>query len=115
MEYWDVEQPTGADENGYCFYYKDYTTEGIRLVVIDAFDNDETYQATQQAWFADVLASARTSGLAVLVASHFRIKCESLMRSPFTMPFAATENPDSSIFNDPYVPLVKAFIDAGGE
>ena len=115
VEYWDVEQPTGADENGYCFYYKDYTTEGIRLVVIDAFDNDETYQATQQAWFADVLASARTSGLAVLVASHFRIKCESLMRSPFTMPFAATENPDSSIFNDPYVPLVKAFIDAGGE
>ena len=115
VENWGVVQPTGAEENGYCFYYKDYAASKIRLVAIDAFNNNSDYQAAQQAWFADVLADAITEGLSVIVASHFRIKCESLLRSPFTCPGAAVENPDSSVCNEPYVPLVKDFIDNGGK
>ena len=112
---WGVVQPEGAEENGYCFYYKDYTDSKVRLVVIDAFDTDDSYQGAQLSWFEGVLADAKENSLSVIVASHFRIKCESLLKSPFTKPGAAVENPDSSVYNDPFVPLVKAFIDAGGE
>lgn len=116
ISYWgDVVQPTGASENGYCFYYKDYPDSKIRLVVLDTFNNDDAYEAFQQTWFAGVLADAISEGLSVIVASHFRIKCETLLKSPFTMPWAAVENPDSSVCNDPYIPLVKEFIDNGGE
>lgn len=112
---WNVVQPAGAAENGYCFYYKDYAVSKIRLVVIDAFNNDETYQAFQQSWVQTVLADAITNGLSVIMASHFRIRCESLLRCPFTRPGVATENPDTSICNVPYVTLVQNFINNGGE
>lgn len=112
---WNVVQPAGAAENGYCFYYKDYPNSGIRLVVIDAFDNDETYQATQQSWLESVLADAITNELSVIMASHFRIRCESLLKCPFTRPGVATENPDTSICNVPYVAIVGDFINNGGE
>lgn len=112
---WNVVQPAGAAENGYCFYYKDYAESKIRLVVIDAFNNDETYQAFQQSWVETVLADAITNGLSVIMASHFRIRCESLLRCPFTRPGVATENPDTSICNVPYVTIVQNFINNGGE
>ena len=116
IDYWgNVVQPEGASENGYCFYYKDYPDSKIRLVVLDTFNNDDAYEAFQQTWFAGVLADAISEGLSVIVASHFRIKCEALLKSPFTMPWAAVENLDSSVCNDPYIPLVKEFIDNGGE
>lgn len=64
---WGVTQPSNASTNGYCYYYKDYTQEGIRLIVLDAMK----YDTTQDDWFKGVLASAQTSGLAVIVAEHF--------------------------------------------
>jgi hypothetical protein len=115
VENWDVVQPDDAAENGYCFYYKDYDDSKIRLVVIDAFDTDESYQAAQRSWVQSVLADARTNGLSVIMASHFRIKCETLLTSPFTKPTAATSDPDNAWNNDPFVELVKDFIDDGGK
>ena len=112
---WEVTQPADASENGLCYYYKDYSNSGIRLVAIDAWNSNADYQTAQQAWFADVLNDAKINNLSVIVASHFRIKCETLLQSPFTLPSAATSNPDSSSFNDPYVAIVKSFIDEGGK
>lgn len=115
VQYWGVVQPAGAEENGYCFYYKDYPDASIRLVVLDVFDTDAAYKAYQQTWFSEVLEDARLNGYSVIVASHFRIKAEALLTTPFTNPFAAVENPDTSDSNVPYVGIVKDFIDAGGE
>jgi len=115
IENWNVIQPEGAENNGYCFYYKDYSDSKIRLIVLDTFNTDTDYKEIQQSWCETVLADAITQGLSVIMASHFRIKCESLLRSPFTCPSAAVENPDTSVCNDPYIPIVKNFIDAGGE
>ena len=114
VSYWGVTQPTGASASGLCYYYKDYADSEIRLVAIDAWNSDPTYQSAQQSWFESVLADAKTNGLSVIVASHFRIKCETSLTSPFTMP-DAPDNPDSSSFNDPYVALVTSFIDGGGK
>lgn len=71
-----ITQPTGAAENGCCYYYKDYVglglaTSSIRLIVIDSCITDTTYQASQLVWFSGVLADARTQGYPVIVASHF--------------------------------------------
>lgn len=73
---WDVVQPTGAAENGYCYYYKDYTTEGYRLIVLDSVHwhyHSGTAQenAAQKAWFESVLADAKTQGLKVICATHY--------------------------------------------
>lgn len=52
--------------DGKCYYYKDYTEQGIRLIVIDPYysDNDE------EVWFAAALANAKTNSLSVIIAIH---------------------------------------------
>lgn len=112
---WNVTQPANASENGYCFYYKDYPDSHIRLVVIDAWNTDTDYNAVQMSWFAETLASAKAGDLSVIIASHFRIKAESLLKTPFTKPNVEVANPDSSTFNDPYIPVVRDFIAGGGK
>lgn len=115
VENWDVTQPEGAGENGYCFYYKDYPDSHVRLIVLDAWNNDAAYIDVQKAWLTGVLAAAREAGLSVLMASHFSLKSETLLKSTFSNPGAAVDNPDSSVYNDPYKPIVTSFVNDGGE
>lgn len=112
---WNVVQPENADTFGYCFFYKDYSDSKIRLVVLDSWNDDADYKAVQSSWLTSVLADARTNGMSVVIASHFRLRAETLLRTPFTKPNAEVESPDSSGNNDPYVIIVKEFKDAGGE
>lgn len=64
---WGVTQPTDAAANGYCYYYKDYSTQSLRLIVVDIMG----YDATEDAWLASVLANARSNGYHVVIATHF--------------------------------------------
>lgn len=73
---WNVVQPTGAAENGYCYYYKDYATAGFRLIVLDSvhwhYRNGVTdSNPTQKSWFESVLADAKTNSLRVVCAMHY--------------------------------------------
>lgn len=73
---WGVTQPTGAAENGYCYYYKDYTTAGFRLIVLDSVhwhyrNGVSQANAAQKSWFEATLADARTQGLNVVCATHY--------------------------------------------
>ena len=63
---WNVTQPSDAELNGYCYYYKDYVTNKVRLIVLDTEHPD----AVQRTWFQNTLESARISNLAVIVAEH---------------------------------------------
>lgn len=65
---WDVTQPADAATNGYCYYYKDYATQGIRLIVLDCMGWD----ATQLSWLVSTLSSAKTGGLSVVIAIHYQ-------------------------------------------
>lgn len=60
--------------NGTSYYYKDYATEKVRLIVIDAMlytgTTMETEATAQTAWLADALAGAISAGLHVLIATH---------------------------------------------
>lgn len=64
---WGVTQPAGAEENGYCYYYKDFAAKKLRLIVVDIM----AYDSTQDAWLESVLASALTSELHCVIATHF--------------------------------------------
>ena len=63
---WDVEQPSNASTDGKCYYYKDYSSYSIRLIVLDCM----YYDADQNTWFASVLESARSAGYSVIVCTH---------------------------------------------
>lgn len=54
--------------SGKTYYYKDYTTQGVRLIVLDIMRN--VSDSNQLTWFTSTLTSARTAGLHVIVAAH---------------------------------------------
>lgn len=66
---WGVTQPANAETNGYCYYYKDYSS--FRLICLDSFhyyrcdDNGE-----QDTWFRSILADSITNSKPVVVAMH---------------------------------------------
>lgn len=59
---------------GTSYYYKDYTSNNLRLIVLDtmlyASGDTATEAATQTQWFENLLDSAITNGYHVLVATH---------------------------------------------
>jgi hypothetical protein len=64
---WGVVQPENAAANGYNYYYKDYTTQKIRLIVIDNFRID----SAQEQFVSNALSGALTNSYHVIVAAHY--------------------------------------------
>ena len=66
---WGITHTTGTS-----YYYKDYTTQNVRLIVLDIMlygDNTTNADAVAQTnWLQGLLASAITAGLHVLIACH---------------------------------------------
>lgn len=66
--YWGIVHTAGTS-----YYYKDYPTAHIRLIVMDAmlYSGTPGAEATAQTeWLANLLASAITGGLHVIIAIH---------------------------------------------
>lgn len=57
-----------TNTSGNTYYYKDYTANKVRLIVLDIMHQS----ADQLTWFTNTLASAKTAGLHVIVAVHSR-------------------------------------------
>lgn len=57
---------------GTSYYYKDYTAQNIRLIVLDVmlYNNAGAEATAQTSWLSNVLATAVTNGLHVLIAVH---------------------------------------------
>lgn len=60
--------------SGTSYYYKDYSTQKVRLIALDVVLYDDnstsTEAAAQTAWLESLLSSAKTAGLHVLIAQH---------------------------------------------
>ena len=110
IDNWMVTQPSGAEANGYCYYYKDYTTPGIRLIVLDTIVS-YTSGGHQQLWLEEVLSDAREQGLAVVVACHWLGVEKSALKTHFSKWSDGPSSGSASIV----AADVQAFIDAGGE
>ena len=111
---WGVTQPANAAENGYCYFYKDYTERNLRLIALDVMG----YDSTQHAWLQSILSDARTNGLQVAILSHF---CGELMTGipcNYTSLFPSGDNISTiTLFNEyaPNIPIaVNAFQEDGG-
>ena len=77
--------PDNAAANGYNYYYKDYASQKIRLIVLDNMANMlEQRNNVQATWLATVLESARTAGLHVICAIHIGSTIETRFVNPFT-------------------------------
>ena len=50
-----------------CYYYKDYSINKVRLIVLDCMNYDEN----QQSWLVNILNDAKNKGLSVVIASHY--------------------------------------------
>ena len=64
---WGITRPSGKD-----YYYKDYSTQKVRLIVLDGmlYVSGGTDATDQTTWLANLLADAKTNGLHVLIAIH---------------------------------------------
>ena len=82
---WNVSQPDGAPDKGYCFYYKDYAEAKVRLIVLDCMYISKDTNKTQLSWFENVLSDAKNQGLSVVSAKHY--------------PFSVVQDKDNNTFN----------------
>ena len=74
-------------ESGKSYYYKDYSTQKVRLIVIDAmlyYGTPGAEATAQTAWLTDLLASARTNNLHVLIASHSPVNSATVVDCSFS-------------------------------
>jgi len=65
---WNITHTSGTS-----YYYKDYTTQKVRLIVMDAMlyiGTPGAEASAQTAWLADLLSGAITNNLHVLIAIH---------------------------------------------
>ena len=67
VDNWGVTQPANAATNGYCYFYKDYADQALRLVFVDCMGWD----ATEESWLVSVLNDALSNSLDVMVVCHF--------------------------------------------
>lgn len=67
---WSVVQPSNAETNGLCYYYKDYTSQKIRLIVLDSICEEGSYQTSQTQWLENTLNDAFSNEMYVVIASH---------------------------------------------
>ena len=62
-----------VEEEGKCYYYKDYTSQNIRLIVLMNWTNTTAaYLNNEYAWFKDVLDDALSKNLTVVCAGHVK-------------------------------------------
>ena len=116
IQNWNVSQPENANENGYCWYCKDYLESKVRLVVLDCMYIEKDTAKAQLSWFTNVLSDAKDKGLSVVAAKHY--------------PFNVVQDKDNNTFNNldtsPYwgnpkdsikdfLDAINNFISGGGE
>lgn len=113
---WNVNQPDNAEANGYCWYYKDYNTAKVRLIVLDCMYMLKDTEKAQLQWFTGVLTDAKEKGLSVVAAKHY--------------PFSVVQDKDKNTFNSldsnsydgnsksgmkDFLDAIETYISSGGE
>lgn len=105
---WNVTQPTNAATLGLMYYYKDFTTQKIRLVVLDCM----YWDSTQLTWFESVLSSAKTNGYSVIGCVHYPVGSTTTINCNF---LSMDYNPTGGARFGSAIAAVDDFINSGGE
>lgn len=96
------------------YYYKDYTTKGVRLIVLNCMltGDDDTAQKT---WLTNTLSAAKTAGLSVVIAEHYPLHNSMRVESAFSSVDKGGSGESIYTFSEAYMTIVQNFIDGGGE
>lgn len=103
---WGVTQPANAESKGLLYYYKDYTTQGVRLIALDCMFWDDA----QNVWLEETLEDARVNELAVMIAVHYPKGMDT-----FDCPFTSLHKDSCDYLQQQPIDTVQNFIDNGGE
>lgn len=98
-----------TSQSNVCYYYKDWAAKYIRLIVLDCIHWD----ATQKSWLESTLASAKTAGYHVVVASHYAPGASTGIKGTSFDTLGANSASWNNI-NSQAPAAVQAFIDGGG-
>lgn len=82
---WGVVQPSNAETNGLCYYYKDYPSSKVRLIMLDAM----AFDSAQYNWLESVLATAKQNNLTVVIGEHFPPTDSAIDTDPFSTNFSS--------------------------
>ena len=91
------------------YYYKDYTTNKVRLIVLDCMHDD----ATQLSWLQDALADAKTNNLHVIIGIHYPAYPRSMVECDFS-PAKDLNNFDAASISANILSAVDDFQTSGG-
>ena len=112
---WGVTQPESGASSYLGYFYKDYSTQKLRVIFLDS-NHDSAYITAQASWLADILESARTASLSVICVSHYFFDISTLkyVDCGFTPGYRVLEGAFARI-NDAFVSAVETFITNGGD
>ena len=94
-----------------CYYYKDYTSHKVRVIVLDWGHQTET----QKTWFIDTLSSAKTLGYAVVVVNHCPFAWQYMTKQKNRFDALLNFGANNQILSIDYARLVDNFINDGGK
>ena len=116
IDNWKVVQPENAATNGYCWYYKDYNTAKVRLIVLDCMYMFKDTEQAQLQWFIGILTDAKEKGLSVVAAKHYPFSVvQDKDKNTFnSLDFSSYDgNPKSSMKD--FLDAIETYISSGGE
>ena len=111
-----VSEWNATTTSGKCYYYKDYSAQSIRLIVLDCMHTN----TDQLNWFVDLLADAKTNSMTVVCAAHIAPPGLTSLDTQFNTQYrtdywdAHHRNAYEQTMGD-YASAVKTFLDGGGK
>lgn len=117
----DIVQPTGAQANGLCYYYKDYGN--VRVIIINAMSGHasvEFWDSAQSTWLTNVLADAKTNSKHVIICNHSPFPKNIAQRDEQAnwnswIDYRTWSGSDSIVFATGALDVIKTFVDGGGK
>lgn len=94
-----------------CYYYKDYKSQKVRVIVLDWGHQTET----QKTWFTDTLSSAKTLGYAVVVVNHCPFAWQYMTKQKNRFDALLNFGTNNQTLSIDYARLVDNFINDGGK
>lgn len=101
---------------GKCYYYKDYATKNVRLIVLDCMHES----SDQLAWFQNTLSDALANNLTVVCATHIAYQGLTSLDCQFdsqvlTKYWDTHRSSNYDLVGDDYPTAVDTFISNGGK
>ena len=105
---WGVTQPEDAAANGLMYYYKDFSTQKIRLIVLDCM----FWDAEELSWLESILEDALQNNFSVIGCTHYPIGNTDTIECNFN---SLDYNPTGGARLSAPISAVDNFINGGGE